>query len=243
MALSQSTATAPLDTGPIDTSNDVLLGTAFVPEGVEMRLVQHGDAFTILLEDTELMSTEANASEEALAVMTCDMLSGRPGVQMLIGGYGMGFTLRAALSALPADAGVCVAEIVPEILAWARGPMHELTDGCLDDPRVMVVEDDVAMLIGAAREGYDAILLDVDNGPEGLTRWQNDGLYSPEGLAGSLRALRPGGILAVWSAWFDPAFTTRLEEAGFTVTARTVGSRPSGTSYPHTLWFARKPAA
>ncbi|MBT0667994.1 spermidine synthase [Novosphingobium profundi] len=233
--------TLPLE--PIDTSNDILLGVAHVPEGVEMRLIQHGEDFTILLEDTELMSTEANASEEALAVMTCDQLFGRPAVQMLIGGYGMGFTLRAALGVLPADAGVLVAEIVPEIIAWARGPMAKLTDGCLDDPRVMLVEDDVAVLIDAAREGYDAILLDVDNGPEGLTRWQNDRLYSPDGLARALRALRPGGILSVWSSWSDPAFTARLEEAGFIVSARTVGSRPSGEAFPHTLWFARKPAA
>ncbi len=230
------------ETSAPDTANDVLLGIAHVPDGVEMRLIQHGADFTIMLEDTELMSTEARASEEALAVMTCDQLFGRPALQMLIGGYGMGFTLRAALGALPADAGVCVAEIVPEIIAWARGPMEALTAGCLDDPRVLVVEDDVAMLIDAACEGYDAILLDVDNGPEGLTRWHNDVLYSPEGLARARRALRTGGILAVWSSWFDPAFTARLEEAGFAVSARTVGSRPSGESFPHTLWFARKPA-
>ncbi|MCJ2184657.1 spermidine synthase [Novosphingobium sp. 1949] len=229
-----------LDTSD-DTSGDVLLGVAHVPQGVELRLLQHGDDFTIMLEETELMSTLASHSEEALAQMTCARLTGIAAPQMLIGGYGMGFTLRAALAALPREAGVFVAEIVPEILAWARGPMHALTAGCLDDPRVMVVEDDVAMLIAAAREGYDAILLDVDNGPEGLTRWQNDALYSPLGLAAAWRALRPGGILAVWSAWFDPAFTERLEDAGFAVSAQTVGSRPDGEVYDHTLWFARRP--
>lgn len=227
----------------IDTSQDVLVDIAHVPDGVEMHLVRHGEGFTILLEDTELMSTEASASEVALATMTCTRLGPRPAPQMLIGGYGMGFTLRAALGALPSDAGVCVAEIVPQIIEWAKGPMKAVTAGCLDDPRVLVVEDDVAMLIDAAREGYDAILLDVDNGPEGLTRWHNDRLYSPQGLASAMRALSPGGILAVWSAWFDAAFTARLEEAGFEVSHETVGSRPTGEAWPHTLWFARKPVA
>ena len=216
---------------------EVLLGVAYVPGGVEMRLVQHGDDFTILLEETELMSTLANASEEALATMTCE----REAVQMLIGGYGMGFTLRAALKALGSDAGVFVAEIVPEIVQWALGPMRKVTSGCLDDPRVMLVDDDVAMLIGAAREGYDAILLDVDNGPEGLTRWENDRLYSREGLKNAMRALRPGGILAIWSAWPDPEFTVRLEETGFEVSAVNVRARPNSKSFRHVIWFARKP--
>ena len=120
---------------------EVLLGVAYVPGGVEMRLVQHGDDFTILLEETELMSTLANASEEALATMTCERLGDREAVQMLIGGYGMGFTLRAALKALGSDAGVFVAEIVPEIVQWALGPMRKVTSGCLDDPRVMLVDE------------------------------------------------------------------------------------------------------
>lgn len=227
---------------PLDTSKDVLIDIAHVPEGVEMHLIQHRNGFTILLEDTELMSTEANASEEALATMTCQRLGERAGLQMLIGGYGLGYTLRAALSALPDDAGVCVAEIVPQIIAWARGPMQALTAGCLDDPRVLVMQDDVAFLIAAARGGYDAILLDVDNGPEGLTRWENDRLYSPSGLQAALRALRPGGILAIWSAWSDPAFTQRLEEAGFAVETATVPSRKQGQAWPHTLWFAQKAA-
>lgn len=220
---------------------DVLLGVAYVPGGVEMRLVQHGDDFTILLEETELMSTLANASEEALATMTCERLGDREAVQMLIGGYGMGFTLRAALKALGPDAGVFVAEIVPEIVQWALGPMRQVTGGCLDDPRVMLVDEDVATLIRAAHDGYDAILLDVDNGPEGLTRWENDRLYSKEGLDSAMRALRPGGILAIWSAWPDPAFTVRLEEAGFEVSAVNVRARPNSKSFRHVIWFARKP--
>ncbi|MEJ2411022.1 MAG: spermidine synthase [Novosphingobium sp.] len=220
---------------------DELVGIAHVPGGVELRLVQHGDGFTILLEDNELMSTDASASEEALATMTCARLEKRGTVHMLIGGYGMGFTLRAALAALDDDDSVCVAELVPEIIEWARGPMRHVTAGCLDDPRVMLVDEDVGRLIRAARQGYDAILLDVDNGPEGLICRQNDGLYSTEGLRSAFGALRPGGILAVWSAWPDPVFTARLEEAGFTVSVSAATSLPNGKGWEHVIWFASKP--
>ncbi len=220
---------------------DELLGIAHVPDGVEIRLVQHGDGFTILLEDTDLMSTQARASEEALARMTSEMLGARPAPQILIGGYGMGFTLRAALGAFAADAGIVVAEIVPEIIAWARGPMQHVTAGCLDDPRVVVVEGDVAMLIDAARDAYDAILLDVDNGPEGLTRRLNDGLYSQAGLDSAMAALRPGGILAIWSAYTDPEFTVRLQQAGYEVTETIVRARDNQKGFRHLIWFARKP--
>src|SRR3546814_8135828 len=139
------------------------------------------DDFAIVLDRNELMCSDRSASEEALATMTCERLGGRPAPQLLIGGYGKGFTLRAALAALGEDASVTVAELVPEIIQWARGPMRELTAECLDDARVLLVMDDVAMLIDAAWEGYDAILLDVDNGPEGLTRRLNDRLYSRHG--------------------------------------------------------------
>lgn len=220
---------------------DILIGVAHVPEGVEMRLLQHGEDFTIVLEDTELMSTLASASEEALATMTCARLTGIDAPHLLIGGYGMGFTLRAALAALPADASVTVSEIVPEIIEWALGPMHAFTAECLADPRVTLVEDDVAMLIAAAREGYDAILLDVDNGPEGLTRRINDHLYSDRGLQAAMRALRPGGVLAIWSATPDSVFAARLEEAGFDVSEAAIGSKHSGSSYDHLVWFARRP--
>jgi len=221
--------------------DDVVLGIAHVPDGVEMRLVQHGEGFTILLDDNELMSTEASASEAALATMTCERLGDRGAIQMLVGGYGMGFTLRAALAALAHDSSVIVSEIVPEIIEWALGPMRHITGGSLDDPRVALIEEDVAMLIDVAREGYDAILLDVDNGPEGLTRWENDRLYSNDGLSRAMRALRPGGIVAVWSAWSDTAFPVRLEKAGFNVSTFTVRARPNGTGFRHVIWFAQKP--
>jgi spermidine synthase len=209
---------------------------------VELRLVQRGDAFAILLEDTALMSTLVSASEEALATMTAQRLGTREGAEWLIGGYGMGYTLRAALGELGADAGVTLAEIVPAILEWARGPMRDLTAGCLDDPRVMVVQDDVAMLIEAARGAYDAILLDVDNGPEGITRLENDHLYSTRGLKQARQALRPGGILAVWSCEPFKGFTIRLQRAGFIVETVGVRERAGDQGAHHVIWFARNPS-
>jgi spermidine synthase len=212
-----------------------------VPDGALLRLVRRGDAFTILLDRTELMSTRASASEEALATLTYERLIGRIAPDLLIGGYGMGYTLRAALAVLPADATVTLAELVPEIIDWARGPMHALTAGCLDDPRVQLVTDDVAMLIEAARDGYDAILLDVDNGPEGITRRINDHLYTDEGVVAAKLALKPGGVLAVWSAWPDADFTVRLVEAGFRVTETVVKEQAGGEGDNHLIWFAQRP--
>lgn len=217
------------------------IGTAHVPDGVEMRLMQRGDEFTILLARNELMSTRASASEEALASMTFARLGQRPAQQWLIGGYGMGFTLRAALEVLGADASVTVAEIVPEIIQWARGPMQSVTAGCLDDARVVLVQDDVAMLIDAARGGYDAILLDVDNGPDGLTRRVNDSLYEGDGLRAAFTALRHGGVLAIWSAETDAAFTGRLRETGFDVDEVAVREVADDEGAHHVIWFARKP--
>ena len=202
--------------------------------------MQRGDEFAILLERDDLMSTHVSASEEALATMTLERLGAGAGQEWLVGGYGLGYTLRAALSVVAADATVTVAEIVPEVIEWARGPMKALTAGCLDDPRVLVVEDDVAMLIDAASEAYDAILLDVDNGPDGLTRRDNDDLYRRDGLAGARAALRPGGILAVWSAHPDDGFAERLHQAGFVVDEVNVSEAPDGGGSRHVIWFARK---
>ncbi len=220
--------------------NVELIGTARVPDGAELRLMQRGDEFTIALDRNELMSTRVRHSEEALATMTIERLGARPAPQLLIGGYGMGFTLRAALACLGADAGITVAELVPEIIEWARGPMLALTSGCLDDPRVTLVRDDVAMLIDAATGGYDAILLDVDNGPEGLTRRENNCLYSPAGLSAARAALGPGGVLAIWSAYPDPAFTRRLRDARFEVDEVVVRARPNGKGAHHRIWFAQR---
>jgi spermidine synthase len=218
-----------------------LIGTAAVPGGVELRLFRRGGDFMIVLDRNELMSTRMNGSEIALAELTCDRLGGQGSPHLLIGGYGMGFTLRAALARLDAKAQITVAELVPEILAWARGPMAELAAGCLDDPRVRVIEDDVAALIEAGTATYDAILLDVDNGPDGLTRIENDRLYSARGLAAARSALRPGGVLAIWSAAPDNAFARRLSQAGFVVEEVAVRARTNGKGPRHIIWFAIKP--
>jgi len=204
-----------------------------------LRLFRRGGDFMIVLDRNELMSSRMSGSEEALAGMTAARL-GRPDGHWLIGGYGMGFTLRAALAALGPDARLTVAELVPEIVAWAKGPMAELAAGCLDDRRVAVVLEDVAAAIGRARGAYDAILLDVDNGPDGLTRDANDRLYSPAGLAAARAALKPGGILAVWSAAPDNRFARRMGEAGFAVEEVGVRARANGKGPRHVIWFGRK---
>ena len=217
-----------------------LIDTAQVPGGEELRLFRHGRDFMIVLDRNELMSTRMSGSEKALATMSCERIGGHRAPHLLIGGYGMGFTLRAAQAALGPDARLTVAELVPEIIAWAKGPMAELAAGCLDDPRVDVVLDDVAAVIGRARATYDAILLDVDNGPDGLTRDANDRLYSPRGLQKQWEALKPGGVLAVWSAAPDNAFARRLKDTGFQVEEVAVRARSNGKGPRHVIWFGRK---
>uniref|UniRef100_UPI0012E2D001 spermidine synthase n=1 Tax=Sandarakinorhabdus oryzae TaxID=2675220 RepID=UPI0012E2D001 len=194
-----------------------LIGEADVPGGPPLRLFRRGDDFMIVLDRNELMSTRMHGSEVALGTMACDRIAARKAPHLLIGGYGMGYTLRAVLGRLGADALVTVAELVPGIIAWARGPMAAITAGCLDDRRVTLTMGDVAATMAQATAAYDAILLDVDNGPDGLTRAANDGLYSPRGLADARAALRPGGVLAVWSAAPDAAFGRQLERSGFAV--------------------------
>jgi spermidine synthase len=216
-----------------------LVGVADVPGGPPLRLERHDGAFIIMLDRNELMSSRMSGSEVALATMTCDRLTSRSDARLLIGGYGMGFTLRAALAELGPAARIVVAELVPGIIEWARGPMAELADGCLDDPRVDLRIGDVGDAIRAGRGGgYDAILLDVDNGPDGLTREANDGLYSKRGVQDAKAALRPGGVLAVWSAAPDPVFTRRLQQAGFAVDEVKVRARENGKGPMHTIWFA-----
>ena len=217
-----------------------LLATATAPDGEELRLMRRGGDFMIVLDRNELMNSRMSGSEEALATMTAERLRGRRAQNWLIGGYGMGFTLRAALMALGPEARLTVTELVPEIIAWARGPMAALTGGCLDDPRVGVAMEDVADFVARGRSAYDAILLDVDNGPDALVRAANDRLYTPAGLAAARAALRPGGVLAVWSAADDPAFTRRLAKAGFAVDQVTVRARSNGKGPRHTIWFAAR---
>jgi spermidine synthase len=219
-----------------------LVGVAAVPGGKEIRLFRRGSDFMIVLDRNELMNSRMSGSEEALATLTCERLDGRPAPHLLIGGYGMGFTLRAALSALGKGAKVTVAELVPEIIGWARGPMAQLTAGCLDDRRVRLVEGDVAALIAAGSQSYDAIMLDVDNGPDGLTRETNERLYSKQGLAAARTALRAGGVLAIWSAAPDPSFAGRLAKSGFAVEEIVVRARSNGKGPRHVIWLATKQA-
>jgi spermidine synthase len=215
------------------------IASARVPGGEELRLMRRGADFMIVLDRNELMNSRMSGSEEALATLTCERLADRPAPHLLIGGYGMGFTLRAALQVLGPDAYLTVAELVPEIIDWARGPMAELTAGGLDDPRVDLVEADVGHLIGRETGLYDAILLDVDNGPDGLVRRENHRLYSKEGLRAAKNALTPGGVLAVWSAAPDPVFAGRLRKAGFEVEEVVVRARSNGKGARHVIWFAR----
>jgi spermidine synthase len=217
----------------------LLIDTAEIPGGGELRLFRRGDEYSIMLGNNELMNSRLSGSEEALAALAAERLGGRPRPRMLIGGLGMGFTLRAALAELDGDAEVTVAELVPAVVAWARGPMAHIFDGSLDDPRVTLLEADVAAPIAVARSAWDAILLDVDNGPDGLTSQANDRLYSAAGLAAARAALRPGGVLAIWSSAPDPKFTQRLRKAGFE--ADEVPVRARGTKGArHVIWIASR---
>ena len=217
-----------------------LVAKAAIPGGGELVLFRRGDDFMIVLGGNELMNSRMSGSEEALARMTIERLRDRTAPHLLIGGYGMGFTLRAALAALPPGGRSTVSELVPEILDWARGPMAALAAGCLDDPRVTLVERDVASMIAEARGAYDAILLDVDNGPDGLVRDANDRLYSRAGLAAARAALRTGGYLSIWSAAPDTGFARRLGQAGFAVEEVRVRARSNGKGPWHVIWFAQR---
>lgn len=220
----------------------VVLDTAPIPgtDGETLRLLQRGHEFSIQIAHNELMNSRLSGSEEALATLSAARIGGRAKARVLVGGYGMGFTLRAGLDALGADATLVVAELVPAVLAWGRGPLAHIAKEALSDPRVEAREADVVALIRSASRAYDAILLDVDNGPEGLTRADNDRLYDAGGLAAARGALRPGGVLAVWSAHSDPAFTQRLVRAGFDVEAVPVRAG-RGRGARHTVWLAVRP--
>lgn len=220
----------------------VLLATAPIPGGGELRLMRRGGEFSIRLGANELMNSRLSGSEEALAALACAKIAGRAGPRVLIGGLGMGFTLRAALKALDASARIEVAELVPEVAHWAMGPMAEIFAKSLQDARVRVELADVAEIIRAASSAYDAILLDVDNGPDGLTRQANDRLYDARGLAAARAALKPGGVLAVWSSGPDRRFTQKLRDAGFA--AEEIAARARGTrgGARHVIWIATRPA-
>ena len=217
------------------------IGTASIPgQGSELRLLRRNDEFSIRIAGTagELMNTRLHGSEDALAELACQRVAERTGVRVLIGGLGMGFTLAAALAALGEDAEVVVAELVPGVVEWNRGPLGEAAGRPLDDARTQVVLGDVGEVLRSEPGGFDAIMLDVDNGPEGLTRRENDWLYSPKGLSAAQQALRPDGVLAVWSAGQDPAFSERLRRVGLLVEEITVRAHRPGKGAKHHIWLA-----
>ncbi len=218
------------------------LGTASIPnDGGELRLAQRGDNFSIHLKGVrgELMNSRMYSSELALAELGCAHIQGKENAKVLVGGLGMGFTLAAALKAASTSSRVVVAELVPEVIEWNKGPLGECAGRPLDDDRVQVHLGDVAELFYTRQAAYDAVLLDVDNGPEGFTHTDNNNLYSIDSLQVIRQTLRPDGVLAIWSAWHDPAFTRQLKKTGFKVEARTVRAH-KGKGSRHTIYLAVK---
>src|SRR5258708_3598268 len=201
--------------------------------------MRRGAGVSVMLRPKEMMDSSLGGFPTALATNPCGPMRAPREPRILIGGLGMGFTLRAALAAVGAEARIIVAELVPAVVAWARGPMAEVFGKSLDDPRVSIREADVGQLIRSGPSAYDAILLDVDNGPEGLSRTANDALYDAKGLRAARTALHPGGVLAVWSSGPDPQFSRRLRDAGFAADEiRARASRTRGGAR-HLIWIAR----
>ncbi len=219
------------------------LDRAQIPGGGELRLLRRGAEFSIRLGHNELMNSRLSASEEALATFACDKIRDRERPRILIGGLGMGFTLRAALTVLGPQAQIVVAELVPAVVAWARGPMAPIFGDSLADSRVDIREADVTDLIRSHPSAYDAILLDVDNGPEGMTRKANDGLYNQAGLSAAHAALQPGGVLAVWSSAPNPKFSRRLARTGFAVREIPLRAKGPHGGARHFIWIATRDAA
>jgi spermidine synthase len=217
----------------------VTLDRARSTDGGELALARRGDQFAIRVDGMELMNSDSHGSEEKLAHHGCAGLRQVRGARVLVGGRGMGYTARAALDALGADARVDVVELVGAVVRWNRDVMGHLAASPLADPRLRVLEGDVAEAIAGARGAYDAILLDVDNGPTALTSFTNKGLYAPEGIRAALRALRPGGTVAYWSAFAASRFTTLLHEAGADVVMKRVRAH-AGSDARHVLWLARE---
>jgi len=220
----------------------ILLGTANIPNnGGELRLTQRGDDFVIGLKGElgELMTSRMYSSEQALAELGCAHIHGLEQVRVLVGGMGMGFTLAAALKATTLSSEVHVAELVPEIIEWNKGALGACAGRPLDDERVRVHVGDVAALFETKRN-YDAILLDVDNGPEAFTHVDNNSLYSVERLQAIHQTLRPKGMLAVWSAWHEPSFTKKLQKANFkNISVQTVRAH-QGKGSKHMIYLAQK---
>ena len=219
----------------------VQLGASTIPgDGGEIKLFRRGAEFSIRVGTYELMNSRVFGSEVALAEVACKRIADRDRARVLIGGLGMGFTLAATLDLVGARATVVVAELVPSVVEWNRVEMAEINGAALEDDRVSVREHDVAEVIRSETDLFDAILLDVDNGPSALTTKGNDRLYSIEGLRAAHAALREGGVLAVWSAGADPTFTKRLKKTGFTAEEVRVRARGTAGGSRFLIWIAQK---
>ena len=223
------------------------LGDAPIPGSDEiLGLYQGKDDFHITIRrgksgrgGGELMSSRKHASEDALGRLPCAVIKDRPQARVLVGGLGMGFTLAAALEVLGKDATVVVGELIPEVVEWNRGPLGECSGRPLEDPRTDVHVGDVVKLLKTSPNSFDAIALDIDNGPEGLTTRDNDSLYSTSGINTAKAALKPGGVLAYWSAGPDKAFVNRLRQAQLKVQEHQVYAH-GNKGVKHTLWVATK---
>ena len=220
-----------------------LLGEARMPDGTDIKLQRRDTEYVIFAGGKILMSSRMHGSEEALAAFACERARTRDEPRVLIGGLGMGFTLRATLDILPASATIVVAELQPAVVAWNRGPLGPLADHPLDDARVVIEERDVAISLQSARGQFDAVISDVDNGPDAFTTTTNARLYNDAGLATVRAALKPGGVLAVWSAWEDRKFEQRLRYGGFTVRVERVRARLKKGGPRHTLLLGAVPPA
>lgn len=220
-----------------------LLSETRTPDGTDMKLTRRSNEYIILANGKSLMSSRMHGSEEALATFGCRRLRGMEEPCVLIGGLGMGYTLRATLDLLPMDATVVVAELVAAVVEWNRGPLGPLAGHPLKDKRVRVEVNDVSAVLGAAAERFDSVLLDVDNGPAAFTSPENAGLYADRGLAAALKALKPGGVLAVWSAREDRKFEQRLRYIGFDVEVERVRGRLKKGGPRHTIFLGHKPGA
>lgn len=214
----------------------LLVDTAEIPGGGELRLLRHGPHYEIMFGQEQLMGSWSFRSEQALATLALDGLGERP--RVLIGGLGMGFTLAAARAALPVGASIVVAELVPKIVTWAGGHLRHLFGSSLEDPRVSIEVQDVHDLIVERAGGFDAILVDIDNGPDGLISLANERLYSAWGLRTARAALRPGGVLAIWSAYPDHGFSCQLRASGFDVEEFRIDTDRGESNPDHTIWLA-----
>jgi spermidine synthase len=217
-----------------------LIGQTRTPEDADMRLTRRDNEYVILVEGKTLMSSRMHGSEEALATLACRHLQETERPRVLVGGLGMGFTLRATLDAVPSDAIVAVSELVPAVVEWNRGPLAPLAGYPLKDKRVRVEVGNVGFTLRGNTDRFDAILLDVDNGPSAFTTLDNCGLYDNAGVAASYSALRAGGTLAVWSAWDDVKFEQRLRFHGFKVIVERVRARLKKGGPHHTIFVGRK---